>query len=227
MAVAVLPKFNKNWSGQFMLANGNDVFFDPAQELRFVGALTWKSDDEKDSVTVATSFGRGKFNAGEPFNPATNGLQSEAAGRNNMNAFDLVWTHKFNDKFSYGVEMIYGYQSGVPSTASVGALSAALVSETPMSGTAHWGSICQYFTYNWTEKFSTILRAEVFDDFEGQRTGFEGLYTAVTIGAQYKPKDWLWIRPEIRYDYNGYTRPFDNGARHGLLTAATDLIIKW
>ncbi|MCE9533331.1 MAG: porin [Planctomycetes bacterium] len=233
MAVAVLPKFNKNWSGQFMVANGNDVFFDPSQELRFVGALTWKSDDENDSVTVATSIGRGKFNAGDPFNPATNGLQSEAAGRNNMNAFDLVYTHKFNDCFSYGLEAIYGYQTGVPTTNVVGAVSGAMIKTNANSGTAHWGSVAQYFTYKWSDKVSTIFRGEIFDDFEGQRTGYEGVYYAGTFGVQYKPKDWLWIRPEIRYDYNGDSTPFNfspttgAGTSHHVWTAAADLIIRW
>jgi hypothetical protein len=234
MAVAALPKFNKNWSGVYMLANGNDVWIgDDAQEIRFVGATTWKSDDEKTSVTAATSFGRGKFNTGAPFNPATNGLQSEAAGRNNINVFDLVFTHKFNDCFSYGVEAIYGYQTGVPTTAMVGALTAAAVSDSPTSVTANWWSVAQYFNFQLNEKTSSVFRAEIFDDCDGQRTGYRGTYYAGTFGVQFKPKDWLWIRPEVRYDYNADSLPFDfqgdagAGTKRDIFTFGSDLIIRW
>ena len=41
MGIMVSPTFNANWSGKFMLANGNDVFIgSSAQELRAVGAIT-------------------------------------------------------------------------------------------------------------------------------------------------------------------------------------------
>ncbi len=50
-------------------------------------------------------------------------------------------------------------------------------------------------------------RLEFFDDVQGQRTGFAGLYTAGTAGLTYKPRPWLWLRPEVRVDYNGESRP--------------------
>lgn len=222
LGIMVMPKFSKNWSGKFMLANGNDVFIDPAEEIRFVGSLTWTSDDEKDTVAFGTTFGRGKMNVGEPYAPATVGLQTEPAGRNNINVFDLVWKHTFTECFSYGLELIYGYQTGVP----VGVPGGIVGTPGTPSGTAHWASCVNYFNYKWNDKLSSVLRAEVFDDFEGQRTGFEGLYTAVTFGVQWKPKDWLWMRPEIRYDVNTDNAPFEGG-RRSLWTASTDLIIRW
>ena len=222
MALMVAPNFNKNWSAKLMLANGNDVFFDASEELRTVGVVSWISDDKKDNLNFGWSLGRGKFNASAPFNPENNGLQSEPAGRNNINTFDLVYSHEFTDKFTYAFEGIFGYQYGVPANIPGG-----IIKEGVTSGTAHWGSFAQYFIYKWDEKLSSIIRAELFDDMEGQRTGYEGLYEAVTVGVQYKPKPWLWFRPEIRYDYNGLSKAFNNGTQHGLLTAATDMIIRW
>jgi hypothetical protein len=43
--------------------------------------------------------------------------------------------------------------------------------------------------------------------------------------VQFKPCDEVIIRPEIRYDYNDYSTPF-NG-RHGIFTAGADMIIKF
>jgi len=92
-------------------------------------------------------------------------------------------------------------------------------------GVAHWGSVVHYLTYTFNPKVAGILRVETFDDFDGQRTGFEGLYTAVTVGAQIRPTKGTLIRPELRYDYNGYSTPFEG--KHGIFTAAFDFIVRY
>ena len=66
---------------------------------------------------------------------------------------------------------------------------------------------------------------EFFDDCQGQRTGFTGLYTEATLGLTYKPTKSLWLRPEVRYDYNTDARPFED--KHGLFTATFDVIVRW
>lgn len=220
MGIGLYPTFNDQWSGVFMLANGNDVFIDPAQEARFVGAITYSAPNQRDAITFGTSIGRGKFNAGQPFNPATVGLMTEPAGRSNINVFDLVWTHIFSERFIYGFETIYGYQYAVPANVPGG-----IIDNQATTGTAHWGSIVNYFTYNYTKRLSSILRVEFFDDFEGQRTGFEGLYSAVTFGVQYRPRPGVIFRPEVRYDHNHESTPFEG--HHGILTAGADLIFRW
>ena len=68
-------------------------------------------------------------------------------------------------------------------------------------------------------------RLEFFNDAQGQRTGFEGLYTALTAGVQFQPLKAVTVRPELRYDYNGQSRPFEGN--HGLFTAAADVILRW
>jgi hypothetical protein len=219
MGIMVSPQFDKNWSGKFMLANGNDVFLSSGQEARFVGALTWNSL-MKDSVTLGWSLGRGKFNASIPFNPPTLGEQAEPAGRNNINVIDLVYTHIFDQNLTYNTEMIYGYQTNVPANVAGGIIRPGVI-----EGTAHWASWVHYLYYTFNSRLTGITRVETFDDFDGQRTGFTGLYTAVTVGAQYKPYKSLLIRPELRYDYNGQSTPFEG--KHGIFTAALDFIVRW
>lgn len=223
MGIMVSPTFSKQWAGKFMLANGNDVFFNAAQEVRSVGAITWTSLDKADSVTFGWSYGRGVMNTGNPFNPATTGEQSEPAGRNNINVADLVWAHTFNPKLSYATELIYGYQTNVPANVPGGIIDESRPAGAP--GTAHWGSWVQYLNYVFSSKATGIVRFEMFDDFEGQRTGFEGLYTAITTGLQLRPVKSVLIRPELRYDYNGYNRPFEN--KHDIFTAAVDMIVRY
>jgi hypothetical protein len=136
------------------------------------------------------------------------GRFNQAEQFHNPQIFDLVYMHKFNDKLQYTFEGLYGFTSNVPDI-----------------DMAQWFGILNYLTYTITDKVSATTRLEFFDDCQGQRTGFEGLYTVITAGLGWKPCRAITMRPELRYDYNGASRPFSN--RHGLFTAATDVIIRW
>ena len=127
---------------------------------------------------------------------------------NNPDIFDLVYTHTFDPRLTYTLETLFGFETNVPDI-----------------GTATWYSVVQYLTYTVSPRVSATARLECFDDCQGQRTGFPGLYTAATAGVTYKPLKSLWLRPEVRYDYNSDSRPFED--KHGLFTAALDVIVRW
>ena len=95
----------------------------------------------------------------------------------------------------------------------------------PGIGNADWLGLVNYLTYGFTPRLSGTTRLEFFDDFQGQRTGFAGLYTAFTAGLSFRPRKDIILRPEIRYDYNEESRPFEG--KHGLFTATADLILRW
>ena len=95
----------------------------------------------------------------------------------------------------------------------------------PDVGFANWLGVLNYLTWTFTPRASGTVRLECFDDQQGQRTGFAGLYTALTAGVSFRPRPAVIFRPELRYDYNGESRPFEN--RHGLGTATADLIFRW
>jgi hypothetical protein len=82
-----------------------------------------------------------------------------------------------------------------------------------------------YLNYQSTPRVSGTLRLELFDDAGGERTGYQGLYTALTAGLSFRPVKAITLRPELRYDYNSETRPFED--QHGLFTAAVDVIFRW
>ncbi|VTR98801.1 outer membrane beta-barrel protein [Tuwongella immobilis] len=185
-------------TAQAGLAVGNDIFFGPGQQLRFIGTLSYTPNEGDDTFTFGTSFGEGSYNAAEAVN--------------NINVFDFVWAHKFNDKASYSFETIYGYQNDSPLPRGT-------------TETAHWLGIANYLFYQWTDSIQGVARLEFFDDFQGYRTGYEGLYTAITGGFNIKPVPGLIIRPELRYDYNSESRPFEG--ERDLFTAAIDVILRW
>ena len=211
--------FNKKWSGVFLLTNGNDVFWgDPSEELRFVGNIRWVQPGGRNTVTLATTLGRARFNPAYPTPPqqTTVALATEPYGRNNFNAFDLVWTHLFNSVLSYNLEAIYGYQTNVPQAAlAVGS----------SNGFANWWSAAHYLFWTIAPKWGSITRFETFGDAQGERTGFAGLYVAITQGIQYRINKSMILRPELRYDDNLLQKPFDN--KHSIFTAASDLVIRW
>lgn len=187
-------KLSDAWSVQSGIMMGNDVFIDPASEPYYMGSIKWAPKDGKDTVLFSVILGSGRFNQAENFH--------------NPQIFDLVYTHKFNDKLNYTFEGLYGFTTNVPNL-----------------GDAHWIGILNYLTYAITDKVSATTRLEFFDDIQGQRTSFEGLYTTITAGMAWKPCLAIIMRPELRFDYNNESRPFSN--RHGLFTAATDVIIRW
>jgi hypothetical protein len=127
---------------------------------------------------------------------------------NNPEIFDLVYTHRCSGILSYSLELLYGFESEVPDI-----------------GFANWLGAVNYLTAQLTPRLSTTLRLEFFDDFQGQRTGFAGLYTAATAGLAIRPTRDVLLRPEIRYDYNDESRPFEG--KHGLFTADVDVVVRW
>lgn len=126
----------------------------------------------------------------------------------NPEIVDLIATHKINSGLLYTFEGLYGFTNNVPNI-----------------GTANWLHIVNYLTLNVTEQVSTAGRLEFFDDFQGQRTGFPGLYVAPAGVVAYRPVKWLQLRQEIRYDYHTQTAPFEG--KHGLFTATSDFILRW
>src|SRR5262249_25374464 len=161
--------------------NGNDVMiFDSAEEWRGLFKLSWTSEDKKTSWAFGTSIGRGKFDTGEPFAPTTNSLPVGPARRDQIHALAFCHSHEVSKELTGAVEVIYGYQTGVPANVPGGLID---LSKAPgQSGTAHWGSIVKYLLYKFDDQLTGVARFELFDDFEGQRTGFEGLYDAATLG---------------------------------------------
>jgi hypothetical protein len=193
-------KLSDVWTVQAGLVLGSDIFIDPADEPTFTGSVQWTRPDQRDSVLLTVIAGSGRFNQARDFH--------------NPEVLDLVFTHKFNPRLRYSFEGLYGYTTHVPGI-----------------GNAQWFGLIDYLGYDFTPRLSGTTRLEFFDDEQGQRTGFPGLYTALTAGLSFKPYD-LWsgshsvvLRPELRYDYNGESRPFEG--KHGLFTAATDLILRW
>ncbi len=136
------------------------------------------------------------------------GQFDQARNFHNPEVFDVVYTRKLLSRLNYTVEGIFGFTTRVPDI-----------------GTAEWAGLVHYFTYDFTSRLSGTVRLEFFDDFQGQRTQFKGLYTDLTGGVNIRLRKDIIFRPEVRGDYNPESRPFEGN--HGLLTATADVIVRW
>jgi hypothetical protein len=187
-------KLDNTWTVQNALALGCDVFIDPSDNLTYAGSVKWAPPSGRDSVLFSVILCEGRFNQKRQFN--------------NPEVFNLVFTHKLNDRLNYTLDGLFAFQTNVPEM-----------------GIVTWFTVTQYLAWTLTPRLSATARLEFFDDPQGQRTGFSGLYTALTTGLTFKPRRWLYLRPEIRYDYNDESRPFEG--HHGLFTATMDVVVRW
>jgi hypothetical protein len=79
--------------------------------------------------------------------------------------------------------------------------------------------------YSFTDKLSGGWRSEVFFDPYGAATSSRSTFYEESLALTWKPKDWLWIRSEARYDWSQFSHPFSDHTRSSQLTLAIATII--
>ncbi|MDD5033265.1 MAG: porin [Methylococcaceae bacterium] len=94
---------------------------------------------------------------------------------------------------------------------------------------ADWHSIVHYLIYQASDAWGLGLRGEWFRDDDGFRySAGAANYYALTAGLNWKPENWLTIRPEIRYDRaQAQLAPFDGGHRHDQVLLGLDAVIQF
>src|SRR5262249_33825594 len=147
----------------------------PEANATYCGSVKWAPPSGRDSVLLSVIVGKGRYDVAHSFS--------------NPEVFDLVYIHKFSDRLTYTLEGLYSFQTGFPGGAGTDGF------------VNNWG-VVQYLTYQFSPQWGGTARLEFFDDPQGFKTGFKGLYTAITTGVTYKPAPWVWLRPEVRFDNN-------------------------
>ena len=124
------------------------------------------------------------------------------------NFYNLVVTQKLGEKLSYVLDAGYAHMDNAPGV-----------------GFTSWYGAAQYLNYAHCDNVTSTLRFELFDDTDGIRTGFEGLYTAVTYGLAIKPCPGVMVRPYARYDNNNRTNVWEGN--QSLFTGGLDVVLRW
>jgi len=135
-------------------------------------------------------------------------------GSANRTVSSLVISHSFTEKLQYVFQHDFGLQEQATAAAK----------------NALWYGINQYLFYDFTDTFSLGLRGEWFRDNNGTRIniGNAGNYFALTAGINWKPQDWLTLRPEVRYDWADSTIPiFNKQSKDHQFEVAMDMVVEF
>lgn len=200
--IQATTQINENLSVYNGAVTGSDVYIDPAARLTYVGGIKYQPKDGKGFISFNTVIGPGRYLGAENFV--------------HFNSFNVTGSYNLTDKLTYVLDATFSTADKFP---------AGFGNVQDPGTSAHWYGFSNYFLYKVNDKLSSNLRIELFDDSKGVRTGFEGLYTEMTYGLTYTPKDWMILRPFVRYDYNARSRPFEGD--HDLFTAGIEAILRF
>jgi hypothetical protein len=193
--VWAITPLNDTWTVSNGFAIGSDNFFGAPSRGTYLGQLKWAPPEGKTNALFNVVVTNPTFDADENFAF--------------YNYYGMVLQHKFTDKFTGVVDTAFSHMDGIPG----------------VGGAAWWYGAAAYGIYVFNEKWSTTLRAELFEDDRGIRTGTPGLYSEVTWGVAWAPIRSVIFRPAIRYDHNYDNRPWEG--KKSLTTACFDMIVRW
>ncbi len=102
----------------------------------------------------------------------------------------------------------------------------------PLNGgkDSEWYGVAGYVKYDFTDFFSTSIRAEYFNDENGVRTGIAQELKEVTLTAGFKIAKNLLVRPEYRHDWstqNGFDSEHNTLDTKNQDTIAVGVMYTW
>ncbi|HEV3166119.1 MAG TPA: outer membrane beta-barrel protein [Isosphaeraceae bacterium] len=206
------------------VTNGWDRWFNIHNGIGFAHAVAWDSKDGRTNLTMTFNVGPNQL---QRFLPANFNVAPVAvtpppflAGRRNLSApnssaylFTAVGTHEFTDDLTGIIEANLGWENNVAGAGFGGT-----------SVNAAWYGLAGWTLYDFLDQLIGVARLEVFRDNNGFLTGFSDNFYEATLGMIYRPRSWLWARPEIRYDWAQFTRPYNDGNSKSQLTFGFDVI---
>jgi hypothetical protein len=239
-------KLNDDWIVQFGESAGNDN-------------TPWETQDPGTQPTAAIMVQYQSPNNKFSFYGGGNAINNAHWGFNNIQQYVGTLSYKFNEKVWISHETWYMFMTGCPGQPSKTAPFGVAASDEPAGQNpnpyggsvgafgysdgeipVHPGYAAEYATLDYVmyrlgpNSFLTI-RNELFNDLDGERTGYATLYTEHSIGLTWWPCKLITFRPEVRYDRSWGTHgsptdiheeamPYDNGTRRQQITAQFDVI---
>jgi hypothetical protein len=209
--------------------NGNDRWFDTRYHFSYNGGFNFSSKDGNTSLASYVLVGPNQLPTFPPVNspflplgvpqspPHLAGKTNPLYAHHPRTYFDAVLTHKWNDHLTQACEGFFIIDTDVVQT------DGNILRETSWYGGANWF----LYAFDSNEKYTGVWRSEIFKDTHGTATGVAATYYEMTLGFVYKPKPWLWFRPEARYDWAQFAHPFSDGTRSSQLTLAIDMIVQF
>lgn len=122
--------------------------------------------------------------------------------------------HDWTPRFTQALELNLGWDHDDPVT----------------GGTSEWYGAYTVGIFHLHSQWDLHLRAEVFGDQDGSRTGTAATYGEFAAGFNYMPRPWLNFRPEIRCDVADqpvFGLSHETERERDQLTIAIDCLVKF
>jgi hypothetical protein len=212
--------FNSNWAVMGGVITGSETggwdgnFTSQLGNWSGLMGATWTSDDAGTSLNVSGTYG-----ATSETNPA------------DWSMYSVVLKHNITEKTHLVLQHDHGFADG---NAALGTTN------------AEWYGINSHLYYDIKDDLTVGIRGEWFRDHDGVRvfspgrpftpigTAVPASYYEVTAGLTWKPKTWLSLRPNVRYDWVDETtgQPFDvdstgTGHKTDQFLFSTDVTVKF
>ena len=181
--------------------NGWDRWIDRNFRWGYAGGLVWDAPNDRTNLSVTLNVGPNQFPwffkagyqnepNGVPPPPFLAGRRNLLYNKSNAVLFTETLIHEATDKLTLIAESDQGYESNIASFGPGGS-----------SANGQWYGLAGFMLYTFNEKWTGVARAEGFRDVNGTRTGYNDTYYETTLGLIVKPRSWLWLRPEVRWDW--------------------------
>ena len=117
---------------------------------------------------------------------AMTGPEKAGNDRDWRRPFDLVATWKVGERVSLALNADFSTEQG----------------SRPNGGSAYWGGVAGYVRYTAHPRLSFSVRAEVFRDADGVRTGTSQTVKEVTLTPEWKLGRGFVVRSDLRHDWS-------------------------
>jgi hypothetical protein len=215
-AVADL-RLNKRLSLTAGLTQGWNIFDKPTNNVSVLAGFDFERLDKKSALSFRLYSGEESLREGD-----------------NRTSYTLTYRRQLSPDWLYAIEHSFGTERN-------GAL---LNTWTGKRATARWTSFAQYLQWKYSETvslgarlewfrddgYSRVLKSPVADPGYRELTGRD--FYELTLGANWRPTNYITVRPEVRYDWsnvkiNGQQGIYSNSTKRNMVSFAIDGVVRF
>jgi hypothetical protein len=205
------------------VVNGWDRWINVHNLPGYAGAFAWDSASGRTNFTATLNWGPNQLPYFLPANtpivpvgvtppPYLAGRRNPAYPHSDATLFTAVLIHEWRD-WTFIAETNLGFENNVPGAGRGGT-----------TQNASWYGLAGWTLYELLEPLTAVGRIEVFRDNNGILTGYSDNFSDATLGLIFRPRPWIWFRPETRFDWAQFTHPYNGGRSNSQFTIGFDVI---
>ncbi|WP_161602433.1 outer membrane beta-barrel protein [Tautonia marina] len=214
--------------------NGWDRFLNANYVWNTIAGLTRDSADGRTRLSGFMVVGPNQL----PFFPSANstflpvgvrtsaevaGLTNFGYSRSNRFYASFVLTRDWTDRLTQAMEVAWVVDENTPLMTGPGSRQTGARNTRQNT---EWYGFANWFLYELDPKLTAVWRSEIFRDDDGVIFGTTSdTYYEMTLGLNYKPRPWFWVRPEVRFDWSQTGTPYDDGQAGSQITLNVDAIL--